>query len=551
MTELRPYQRAAIDAIKDYWANGGGNPLVDMATGVGKSVVIATLIKELLELYPTMRILVLVHVKELVEQDAMAVLRMWPGAPIGINSAGLGQRDRFAQVLFASIQSVHRMGAQLGPRDLILVDEAHLIPNAGQGMYLRLLDDLRELVPDLRVGGFTATPYRMDSGRLDEGDNRIFDEIVYSYGVAQGVRDGFLSPLVSKATGSEIDVSNVTRRGGEFIAGELERAADRRDLIEAAVSEIIERGTDRKSWLVFCSGVQHATNVRDEMRARGVIVETITGKTPHGERDSIIREFKAGRIRCLTNANVLTTGFDAPAVDLVAMLRPTLSTGLYIQSLGRGTRLSPGTNKTDCLVLDFAGNIRRHGPVDQIQVGSSAKSASAGRDDTTVKVDSVRAKICPTCQTYISIMEYSCSSCGHEWDRPLPKHEAIADTAPVMMLTAPPPAWMPVSSVSFSRHTKRYDPEAPPTMRVDYLCGMVTHSEWVCFEHVDFARRKAEKWWRDMRGGEIIPATVDQAISLAEDGEIVLPAAIMVRQEGKFERIVARRFTPIERSEVA
>ena len=159
MTELRSYQTAAIEAVRGYWRAGGENPLVEMATGTGKSPTMAGLLKSLLGEYPNLRVIVLVHVRELVEQDAMAMIRAWPGAPIGINSAGLGKRDRHSQILFASIQSVYREdGYSLGPRDLVLIDESHLVPRDGEGMYRTFLDKLRQRVPDLRVAGFTATP---------------------------------------------------------------------------------------------------------------------------------------------------------------------------------------------------------------------------------------------------------------------------------------------------------------------------------------------------------------------------------------------------------
>lgn len=348
MMELRPYQRAAIDTLWGFWGKGGGNPLVEMATGTGKSVVIATLVRELIETYPDMRVLMLVHVKELVAQNFQALVRTWPQAPAGINSAGLGRRDRFSQVLFASIQSVQRDDCHsIGKRDIVLVDEAHLIPRAGDGMYQKLLGRLRDGVPDMRIAGFTATPYRLDSGRLDRGEGRLFDQIAYSYGIGRGIDDGYLSPLVSKATATALDTRGVARRGGEFVAGALEVAVDKDWITRAAVDEIVTFGADRRSWLVFCSGVRHAAHVAEEIRSRGVSCAAVTGETPSGERDRLIAAFKAGQIRCLTNAMVLTTGFDAPGVDLIAMLRPTLSTGLYVQIVGRGTRLADG--KENCI----------------------------------------------------------------------------------------------------------------------------------------------------------------------------------------------------------
>ena len=142
---------------------------------------------------------------------------------------------------------------------------------------------------------------------------------------------------------------------------------DRDDVTRAAVAEIVRHGEGRGSWLVFCSGVAHARHVRDAIRGHGVSCETVTGDTPGPERDGILAAFKAGRLRCVTNANVLTTGFDAPGTDLIALLRPTKSVGLYVQMVGRGTRLAEG--KEDCLVLDFAGNTARHGPIDTVDGG--------------------------------------------------------------------------------------------------------------------------------------------------------------------------------------
>jgi DNA repair protein RadD len=255
--ELRPYQAEALQALDAYWEAGGGHPLVAMATATGKSVLIAKLITDIAARYPNLRVLVLVHVRELLEQNLEHLLQVWPGVPVGINSAGLGQRDWRSPIVLANIQSVSRTPQRLGRRDLIIIDEAHLVPHAGDGMYRSTIDGLRELEPALRVCGFTATPYRLDSGKLVEGDGKIFDDVVYEYGIGEGSRDGWLSPLTSKATAASIDVSAVAVRGGEFVASALEDAANDTAVVNAAVSEIITRGHDRESWLLFCCGVKH------------------------------------------------------------------------------------------------------------------------------------------------------------------------------------------------------------------------------------------------------------------------------------------------------
>lgn len=539
MTELRPYQRAAIDSVLDYWQAGeAGNPLVDLATGTGKSIVLATLMRELLESWPLMRILCLVHVRELVAQNYQQLVRLWPQAPAGINSAGLGRRDSTSPILFASIQSVFRKPHLLGRRDLVLVDEAHLLPKGGDGMYHQLLSGLRETSPDLRVMGCTATPYRLDSGRLDRGEGRFFDRIVYTYGIAEGVEDGFLSPLVSKGMKSEINVSNVGKRGGEFIPGALEAEADKYDLVKGAVDEILTHGSDRKSWLVFCAGVDHAHHVCEEIRSRGIRAETVTGNTPKAERDEILRGFKAGYIRAVCNMSVLTTGFDAPNTDLIAMLRPTLSAGLYVQMLGRGTRLAP--TKKNCLVLDFSGNVRRHGPVDMIDVGGGRKKGTPSTD-VAVTVDSVRAKDCPNCGSLQYLRATQCRDCGYEWPVE-PKHDAKADDASVMSGRTKD-GWIPVRHVSYYQHRKRGNEQAPPTLRVAYGIGIMTVNQWWCFSHPhgSMPQRRAAGFWLEAGGSLPIPESVDEA--LRRQDELRQAVAIRYRQaDSGFNEVTGRKY---------
>jgi len=523
MTELRSYQSDAIEAVRRYWRNGGENPLVEMATGTGKSLTMAGLIKGLLQEWPSLRVVVLVHVRELVSQDAMAMIKAWPGAPIGINSAGLGKRDRHSQILFASIQSVYK--SDIGPRDLVLIDESHLVPKDGEGMYQTFLTRARELVPDMRVAGFTATPYRSGSGRLDEGEGRIFSKIVYEYGIGKAIRDGYLSTLISKATATLIDVSGVHVRGGEFVARELEVAVDKDFVTKAVVQEIIDYGASRRAWIAFCTGVEHAEHVRDEIRRHDISCEMVSGHTPKGERDRILNALKAGSIKCITNCSVLTTGFDAPNVDMIALLRPTLSPGLYVQMLGRGTRLADG--KTDCLILDFARNIMRHGPVDKISVRSATKKGE--------EKESVRAKECPDCQTLLYLGALECPVCGHSFrhdEDKLPKHGVRADSEHSILSTGAP-TWINVQSMKAFLHEKL---GSPTSMRVEYFCGLTTQREWVCLGHDGYPRSKAVSWWNRMGGKNPVPITAEEGI--ARFGELGQVEAIQIRPNGKFFDVV-------------
>lgn len=522
MMALRPYQRAAIDAIYKYFSRKSGHPVVVIPTAGGKSLVMAAFIREALEQWPDQRILIITHVRELISQNFAELMRAWPEAPAGIYSAGLGKRDLGARILFAGIQSIHRKAYGVQQADLVLVDEAHLIPCTADTMYRRFLNDLAAINPHLKIIGLTATPYRLDSGLLHRGEDALFTDIAFEISVRELIDQGYLSPLISKSAATQLDVRGVGTRGGDYIQSQLQSAVDKDDVTQAAIDEVVAYGAARRSWLAFCSGVDHATHVAAAIRARGFCCATVFGDTPKAERDRVIAAFKRGEIRALASMGVLTTGFNAPAVDLIAMLRPTKSTGLYVQMAGRGTRLA--ASKTDCLVLDFAGNVARHGPIDAV----NPREPGAGNGEAPVKT-------CPDCRSILPAATRTCPDCGHEFPPPEPKIEATASDLAV--LSNGRPEWVKVADVSYRRHEK---PGKPPSLRVDYRCGLLLHREWVCIEHGGFAREKAVAWWRRRAPGLPVPMTVDDA--LAQTERLRAPAEIAVRPSGRFTEVVDARF---------
>jgi len=306
---------------------------------------------------------------------------------------------------------------------------------------------------------------------------------------------------------------------------DLEDAVDQDVITRAAVAEVIAHGETRRSWLAFCSGVRHATHVAEEFRRRGVSCATIFGKTPKDERDAIIAAFKRGEIRALASMGVLTTGFNAPAVDLIAMLRPTKSAGLYVQMAGRGTRLAEG--KENCLVLDFAGNVRRHGPIDLVR-----PKRPGGPGDGPPPT-----KICPKCGTIVAIAALECPDCGFEFPGREVKLEPTASTLEV--LSTGKPQWVGVTDVTYSRHEKH---GGRVSLKVTYRCGLAFHTEWVCFEHEGYPRRKAASWWRERAPELDVPESVDEALILAD--QLRRPTEIAVRPAGRFTEITAYRFAP-------
>jgi DNA repair protein RadD len=534
--ELRDYQRESVDALFEYWAAERGHGLVVLPTGAGKSLVLAALCQEVLRDYPSLRICVVTHVRELIEQNYKELVALWPLAPAGIYSAGLGRRDTHCQILFCGIQSVWNKTRQIGTFDILLVDEAHLIPRSSQTTYQKFISRLKNEMPDMRIVGLTATAFRLDSGRLDCGPDRVFEDVVYEANVRDLIERGYLSPLVSKATIQQMDVSSVPKRGGEYIPGALEIAVDQDWITRGAVKEIVEFGISRRAWLAFCTGVNHARHVRDAIRDTGVSCETVTGQTPKADRDRIISSFRRGEIRCLTSVGVLGTGFNVPHVDMIALLRPTQSAGLFLQQVGRGLRKADG--KTDCLVLDFAGLVKKHGPIDTITSNSAAKAKDPSAEEK------VMAKECPDCRTLVALNVMACPTCGHIWPpkEEVPKHEAVADGT-LSILSSNKPEWIDVDDVSYHFHHKHGGLDS---LRVEYRCGMVVHREWICFLHAGFARQKAEAWWHK-HAGTMIPHTIEEALDRQD--ELRAPSAIRVSADGKFFKIDGRRFRAHEAAE--
>lgn len=528
MITLRPYQSESIDSTLRYLGESDGNPLIVLPTGTGKSVVIAEFCRQVLQQWPDSKILIVTHVRELIKQNHDELKNLWSEAPAGINSAGLKKREYDPAIVFCGIQSVFNKASRFTKVDLVLVDEAHLIPRKTNTMYQKFLNNLKIMNPYVRVIGLTATPYRLDSGVLHSGDGALFDGISYEADLKDMVEQGYLTRLVSKQPQTRLDVSQVSVRGGEYVQSELEKAVNRADVNESIVREIITYGADRKSWLIFCSGVQHATNVAEIVRRYGVSCGTIFGDTPLSERDRIVREFKQGKIRALASMGVLTTGFNAPAVDMLALLRPTESTGLYIQIMGRGMRNSPG--KSDCLVLDFAGNIARHGPVDRVNPKKPRKSDGEGVAPT---------KTCPKCQSIVFAGSSECPDCGYHWP---PTPLAIDQTATTLpaMSSAAVTQWQKVNAVVYRLHKKSGSPDS---MRVEYRCGLDVHREWVCFEHKGYPKDKAVKWWRTrMSGPGVLPSSTADALAKADS--LIKPIEIQVRKNGKYTEVVEFRFVP-------
>jgi len=534
MMQLRPYQRECVDAVYQHLRTRDDNPCAVVPTAGGKTPIIATICKDAVGQWNG-RVLILAHVKELLEQTADKLRAVCPEVEFGIYSAGLKRRDTSHAVIVAGIQSVYRRACELDRFDLVLVDEAHLIPLEGEGMYRQFLADAKVINPDLRIVGFTATPFRLKTGPICTPEG-FLNTICYEVSVRELIVGGYLCPLITKAGINKADFARLQVRGGEFVADEMESLMDDDRLVEAACGETVGYATDRRAVLIFASGVKHGQHIVRVLAARhGVECGFVTGETPTKERDATLSRFRRGELKYLCNVNVLTTGFDAPHIDCVALVRPTMSPGLYYQMVGRGFRLHPG--KANCLVLDFGGNVLRHGPVDDIKVTTMDRGSGQAP-----------AKECPECQAVIAAGFARCPQCGYEFPPPeRQKHDAKASEAGILSGQVTTTHFR-VQDVYYSVHTKRGASEdAPKTMRVDYRVGWHQYkSEWVCFEHEGYARQKAVAWWR-RHSPDPVPDTAERAVEIAQGGGVAATLGITVRTVAgdDFERITDYELGPM------
>jgi len=534
MLTLRHYQQQAVDAVYGHLRDRDDNPVVVIPTGGGKTPVIATLCKDAVTKWNG-RVLVLAHVKELLEQAAEKLNVVCPEVEFGIYSAGLKRRDTENPVIVAGIQSVYKRACELDAFDLIIIDESHMIPTEGDGMYRQFLADAATVNPNVRTIGLTATPFRLKSGMICSPDH-FLNHVCYTIGVKELIQDGYLCALISRAGSYRVDFSSLHMRGGEFISDELEDLMDTDALVEAACSEIVELSQDRNSTLIFATGVNHGRHVQSVLKDRhGIDCGFVCGDTPPKDRAEVLGKFKDGSLGYLCNVNVLTTGFDAPNIDCVALLRPTLSTGLYYQMVGRGFRLHNG--KQNSLVLDYGGNVVRHGPVDQLSIVQydRANGEAPGKE-------------CPECHTIVAAGYSVCPDCGHTFPpRQRKSHEAAASDAGVLSGQTKDMQYE-VRDTRFSVHIKRdADEGAPKTMRVEYHLGLdYWVSEWVCFEHNGYARQMASQWWKG-RSPDPVPATAEQAVELANDGRLASAKNITVRSRvgEQYVRIIAHELYPL------
>lgn len=524
---LREYQQRSIDQLYDWFRDNKGHPCLVLPTGSGKSHIVAALCKDAVQNWPDTRVLMLTHVKELIEQNAEKMRLHWPNAPMGIYSASIGKRQLGEAITFAGIQSVRNKSSLLGHIDLCIIDECHLVSHKDEGGYRTLIKELLEINPAMRVIGLSATPYRLGHGLITDKP-ALFDDLIDPVSIEELIYKKFLAPLKSKITHKKLSTDGVHKRGGEFIESELQAAVDTDDNNESVVDEVIELAGDRKAWLFFCAGVEHAQHVKSVLLGKNITAECVTGETPKAERKRILDEYKAGKIRALTNCDVLTTGFDYPDIDLIAMLRPTMSPSLYVQMAGRGLR--PKSHTDHCLVLDFAGVVETHGPITNVK---PPKKGGSGDGEAPIKV-------CDLCHEIVHISAEVCPNCGS----PFPIKEKPALELRDVDIMGVHGTTMDVRNWDWMKcHSKTNGTEM---IKITYYGGLSDKpiKEYLCIKHTGWAAQKAiETLTTIMRcSGMYLPANGDIDDLCRQMNNVPPPNEVEFRIDGKYARVLDRRW---------
>jgi DNA repair protein RadD len=477
----------------------------------------ADLIKKLGE-----NVLILSHVKEILEQNVKTI-ENHTGKKVSIYSASLNRKE-IGDITMAGIQSAYNHPELFKHFKWVIIDEAHTVnPEAGT-MYSTFFAAIDNHV---RIA-VTATPFRLGAGFIySDDDLTLFDKVTVDYCTRekfnQLVEEGFLSRLTTKRTELEMDTSGIKLLGGDFSEKQLSERFDRDGVTNKAIKEIIAAGANRKKWLIFAIDINHAEHIAEVLIRNGISTAPVHSKMKESGfcRDKTLENFKDGKYKCVVNVNVLTTGFDAPDIDLIAMLRPTSSPVLHVQTLGRGSRVHPG--KDDCLVLDFAGNTARLGPINDVLIKKVRKGEGGGEPIT---------KTCPKCNSILPPALKICPDCGHKFKF---EHHLSANAANVQIMDDGKAHWLPVTGVVYEPNIKI---GSPSSIKVTYDCCGRKVNEYVCIMHKGFAKHKADHWVK-YRGGEAcdsIEAFMDQILKLSK------PKEILVQKKNKYYIINNSKF---------
>ena len=537
--KLRPYQQECVDALRQE-LTGNNRALAVVPTGGGKTAILSTVCE--MAAKRGSRVLILSHVKELIEQISATLHRILDPSraqQLGVCCGSLKEWTTDKDIIAGTIQTVVKRKYDFGRRDLVIIDEVHLTPMDDESMYQQTLSALEESNGfEPKIIGLTATPWRLDVGQIC-GPNGLFRSTAFECSVLDLIEQGYLSPLRGKLLDSPDTSGVATNANGEFVQRGLQEVFDVDEITQSAVNDILHHAQGRRAGVIFCSGVQHAEHVTELLTQRGETAEVVTGETASGIRDNAVSRFKHGALRWLVNVGCFTTGFDAPHVDIVALLTSTNSPGLMAQMVGRGLRKAEG--KQDCMILDYGGNIAKHGPVNAINPPAPTPERGKKKEGAQVCM-----KACTACSEAMPIAQVVCPFCGHEnpVDHAVVHEQEASDLAPIQEVDF---NIKKISTIDWRVHVKRgteHSEDQPRPLRFLVTTQDRTFvSEWLFPEH-EKMRWKKMGFWEKITGHprEGFPKKavecVDMLDEMLERGLLNLPTHVRIKEEmGEYPEI--------------
>jgi DNA repair protein RadD len=507
---LYDYQQKAIDSIFSYFRlKKGKNPLVVAPGGSGKTVIFAEFCRIVRKKWPKQKILILGDDKEILLQNYKTISKQ-VNEKIGLYSSGLKSKT-IKDITVAGIQTIFKKTKLFSNFNIIIVDEAHKVSLDKKSRYLVFLIALK-----LPTIGFTATPFRPGTGYLHLGKNIFFDGIAYIIKIEtlQNHKPPRLCRMINKQTDITLDASAIKKQTGDFIIKELSLAFDKNGITNEIINDLFKYKKERKKWLVYAIDIAHCEHICQKLNEVGIKSRTVHSKTGL-DRKPIIEDFrKTDNYKVLVSVAMITTGVDIPEIDLIAILRPTASPVLHSQIILRGTRIAPGKN--DCLVLDYAGNLKRNGPINKPTIKLSGK----GDGEAMMKV-------CENCNEIVHIATRTCPDCGSIFEF---KHNLSLQSSNSEIISSE--NWHEVTNIEYTRHIAKGS--GTPMLLIRYVCGLRVFREYLPLEHGGFPAYKAQFWWKN-RTTYPVPKTVHEALETAK--YLRTPTKILVNENGQYPEI--------------
>lgn len=504
----RYYQSEAVEAA---WQalREGKDPIIELPTGSGKALCIAMIAERVVS--NGGRVLIATHVAELVEQNSKEFHKL-SGIEPGILCAGLERSDKGHDVLFASVQSLYGPAkrGEIEPFNLIIVDECHLC--ADKDSDAKFYPTAFSAFPEARRLGLSATPFRQDGAVYGEG--KYFSHKVYEVSTIELVREGFLAPLIGVNAAVQLNLDKLKTVAGDYDSKSVEDQ-ETETWLKAVAKSVMEKAHNRKHIGVFCPTVKVAHDAAKVFTELGWSAKTVVGDTEG--RDEVLESWKAGEFPVMTSVNVLSTGFNFPAMDTLVCLRPTQSLGLWIQILGRLVRKCEG--KANGLVLDYSGNLQIHGGICAGMEEAYSEKKGAGMERVDAKPNPKKAP-----------------------GRKVKTGKELTDLDP--MLASPKGAELEVTDVSYVV-LKSKSHSGKSLLMVSYTGRTVNGgiplnaSEFVCVEYSGFPYNEAVKWF-EKRGEAQVPSSAERARTKCYS--LPVPRLIRVRKSGKYLNVVSEQF---------